>query len=66
MSQPQKLNRTQVSLAAIAARLDLSAERLDALVNSYSDFLTKFQEIWEFELGDREPPAITFTSEYPT
>jgi len=63
MSPTELPDRDTVTAMARAQGLDLPAERLAALVRTFSDFVTKFDAVWQIDPGEHEPTAITFDDE---
>lgn len=62
-SAAARISPAQVRMLTEAAQLYLPPERIDALTNSFSDFLTGFVEVRALETGDREPATLTHREE---
>jgi Asp-tRNA(Asn)/Glu-tRNA(Gln) amidotransferase C subunit len=63
MSPAEEPDRDRVEAMAQAQGLDLPAERLATLTRTFSDFVAKFDEVWQIDPGEHEPSAITFDNE---
>jgi hypothetical protein len=63
MTPPELQGYDTVEALARAQGLDLPAARLATLAGTFADFMAKFDDIWQIEPGDHEPPAITFDDE---
>ncbi len=63
MADEGRLPRNDVRSLARLANLDLPDDRLDQLVTTLSAYLESLERLRQIEIGDSEPPAITYESE---
>lgn len=64
MSDPRQLPEEQVEAITELAELRLPPERLATLTSNLAQFLADFARVQAIEVGDREPPVLTYAAEY--
>jgi hypothetical protein len=57
--------RELVKAMARMSGLELPAERINQLTETYDDFNAQFSAVWEIDPGECEPAALTFDDEVP-
>jgi Asp-tRNA(Asn)/Glu-tRNA(Gln) amidotransferase C subunit len=60
MTGETRLSPEQVRAMAQAVDLELPPERLEQLVRTMSEFLDGFARVRALDVGDREPPTLSF------
>ena len=63
MTDAARLPKDDVRAVVRLANLDLPDDRLDQLVTTVSAYLDNLDRLRQVEMGDSEPPAITYESE---
>jgi Asp-tRNA(Asn)/Glu-tRNA(Gln) amidotransferase C subunit len=63
MDEATRATRDDVRTLARQANLDLPDDRLEQLAKSFSAYLVHLNRLHQIEVGDSEPPAITYEDE---
>jgi Asp-tRNA(Asn)/Glu-tRNA(Gln) amidotransferase C subunit len=62
MADRAQVGHDDVRSLARAANLDLPDDRIDQLVTTLSAYLESLDRLRQIDVGDSEPPAITYES----
>lgn len=60
MQRHDSLDLGRVDVLAGAVGLELSPERLQTLLGTWSTFRREFDRVWQWDLGDRDPALPLF------
>jgi Asp-tRNA(Asn)/Glu-tRNA(Gln) amidotransferase C subunit len=63
MDDPTTVSRDDVRTLARLVNLDLPDNRIDQLATTYAAYIAHLRRLHQIDIGDSEPPAITYESE---